>query len=334
MRVGVLLINADEVKQLLSMKDVVEACEKTFANWGEGKVVCPTKVTLELGEDAEWPPFRNGLNAMPAYIDWQRSAGIKCVGGSLNNPSQGLPYIIALITLFDPETGIFRAIMDGEGITNYRTGGQAAVAAKHLAGSDRIRLGIIGAGAQGRTQLLAFKEVFALDGVTVYDISEEASERYLQEMAGSVTCEMAVAGSVRDLLEQSDVVVSVTHGRDKFIKREWVRPGQLILPMGSFTECDDELLLKADKVVVDHIGQTLHRGALKGVVEEGLFGEANIYGTIGEIVSGKKRGRLSKDEVIICIPIGTGAMDVTCATVVYERAKERGMGTLFRFNAL
>ena len=99
------LINADMVKELLTMKDTVAASEDAFDGWGRGEVICPTKITLELGEDAEWPPYKNGLNAMPAYIHSKKSAGIKCVGGSLNNPSWGLPYIIALILLFDPETG-------------------------------------------------------------------------------------------------------------------------------------------------------------------------------------------------------------------------------------
>lgn len=331
---SVLLITREDVKDLLSIKDVIDACEKTFANWGEEKVVCPAKVTLELGEDAEWPPYKNGLNAMPAYIDWQKSAGIKCVGGSLNNPSHGLPYIIALITLFDPETGIFRAIMDGELITNYRTGGQAAVAAKYLANSKTISLGIIGAGAQGRTQLLAFNEVFDLSQVVVYDIDHDASEKYLAEMAEKVICPIHVASSVKEVLEKTDIVVSVTHGRDKFIKKEWVHPGQVIFPMGSFTECEDDLLIGADKVVVDHIEQTFHRGALKSVVEQKKFTRENLYATIGEIVAGKKKSRESAEEIIVCVPIGTGAMDVTCATVVYERAKEQGRGVPFSFNSL
>lgn len=328
---SVLLITQDEVTELLSMKDVVDACEKTFSNWGEGKVVCPSKVTLELGEDSEWPPFKNGLNAMPAYIDWQKSAGIKCVGGALDNPAHGLPYIIALITLFDPRTGVFRAIMDGELITNYRTGAQAAIAAKYLTNNNRIHLGIIGAGAQGRTQLLAFKEVFELEGINIYDISSEASQKYIEEMSPQVNCSIKATASVKDVFKNTDVVVSVTHGRDKFIKKTWVHPGQVILPMGSFTECEDDLLVEADKVIVDHVEQTFHRGALKSVVEQKKFKLDDLYATIGEVVSGKKKGRTSADDVIVCIPIGTGAMDVTCATVVYERARNQGKGIPFDF---
>ncbi|MDL2263613.1 ornithine cyclodeaminase family protein [Synergistaceae bacterium OttesenSCG-928-I11] len=328
----VTLINADEVKKLLTMKDTVEACELAFTDWGNGVAICPTKITLELGEDADWPTYKNGLNAMPAYIHSQKSAGIKCVGGSLNNPANGLPYIIALILLFDPATGIFRCIMDGEQITNYRTGAQAAVAAKYLVNEKSFDMGLYGAGAQGRTQLLAFSEVFDIRKVKVYDVNPEAAKKYAAEMSKATGIEIVVMEKPEDVCRDVTIVVSVTHGRDKFIKNEWIKPGQIVFPMGSFTECDDALLLGADRVIVDSIGQTMHRGSLKSVVDQGKFTEDMITATIGEVVTGKKGGHIKPTERIVCIPIGTGAMDVAVATAVFEKAKKQGIGAPFVFN--
>lgn len=326
------LISADMVRQLLTMKDTVDACEEAFDGWGRGEVICPPKITLELGEDAEWPPFKNGLNAMPAYIHSKRSAGIKCVGGSLNNPSWGLPYIIALILLFDPETGIFRCVMDGEQITNYRTGAQAAVAAKYISDKKKINFGLWGAGAQGRTQLLAFAEVFDIEKVFVYDINPDAAAKYAEEMSKLVKTQIVVVKSPEEVAPHADIVVSVTHARNKFIKNEWIKPGQILMPMGSFTECEDSLLLGASRIFVDSVGQTMHRGSLKSVVDQGKFTEDMLAGTIGEIVCGKKDGKIREGERIVCIPIGTGAMDVAVATAVYEKASRLGAGESFVFN--
>ena len=86
-------------------------------------------------------------------------------------------------------------------------------------------------------------------------------------------------------------------------------------------------------MIVDHVEQTLHRGALKSVVDQGKFTDKNIFATISEVVAGKK-GRESEKEVIVCVAIGTGAMDVTCATVVYERAKAKAKGLTFSFDGL
>ena len=102
--------------------------------------------------------------------------------------------------------------------------------------------------------------------------------------------------------------------------------------MGSFTECEDELLLGADHVIVDSIGQTMHRGALKSVVDSGKFKKENISATIGELVCGKKEYHISPDEKIVCVPIGTGAMDVAVATMIYEKAMAQNFGEPYVFN--
>jgi ornithine cyclodeaminase/alanine dehydrogenase len=101
--------------------------------------------------------------------------------------------------------------------------------------------------------------------------------------------------------------------------------------MGSYQECEDAFILSADKIIVDHIAQCLHRGALKELSDRGKITEKDIYATIGEIAAGKKKGRTSDSERILCIPIGTGAMDVAVATVAYQRALERGLGGKFDF---
>jgi len=128
-----------------------------------------------------------------------------------------------------------------------------------------------------------------------------------------------------------DAIVCVTQSKDKFVKNEWVKPGTIVFPMGSYQEVDDDFILSADRVVVDHVGQCLHRGALKELVEAGKLGESDIDATIGEVVAGKKPGRVSETDRILCIPIGTGAMDIAVATVILERAKAKGLGGSFDF---
>jgi ornithine cyclodeaminase/alanine dehydrogenase len=90
------------------------------------------------------------MNAMPAYVGWLDSAGLKWVGGFRDNVSHGLPFITSLTLLIDPRTGRFLSVMDGALITSLRTGAQAAVPLRRLYGGHRIRIGLYGAGAQGR----------------------------------------------------------------------------------------------------------------------------------------------------------------------------------------
>ena len=324
------LLSQQDIQSVLTMKDVVEIVEKTFKGMGEGTVVNPTKVGLDLGEIAPWPPYKGFMNAMPAYIGWLDIAGIKWAGGFLDNHKIGLPYISSMILLIDPRTGHFRAAMDGALITNLRTGAQSAVALKYIHTGPSIRLGLYGAGAQGRTQTRAVAEVFAIETLKVYDIQREAAERFADEIRPVVKGKIVIARSPEEVMD-SDAVICVTQSKDKFVKEAWWKPGTALFPMGSYQECEDACILKADKIIVDHVGQCLHRGALKELNEAGKISERNIAATIGEVVAGKKPGRTSPTERLLCIPIGTGAMDIAVATVALQRAGEKGLGGMFAF---
>lgn len=327
-----LLLSQDDIKSVITMKEIVHACEKTFEDLGNEKTINPTKVLLDLGETAEYPPYEGFMNAMPAYIGWRDVAGLKWAGGFLGErKKKGLPYITSMIMLLNPVLGNFTAVMDGAYITNARTGGQTAVALKHLFKNKKsIKLGLYGAGMQGHTQTAAIAEVFDIEEVRVYDIFRESAEKYAEDMKDTVKGEIIVVDQPEQAA-QGDAVICVTQSKEKFVKDEWIKPGTVVFPMGSYQEVENDLILNADKIIVDHIGQALHRGALADLNSQGKVTEETVYSTIGEIVAGKKDAGNIEDQRIVCVPIGTGSMDVAVASIVLERAKEKGIGETFAF---
>ena len=331
MKIETMLLSQKEIQSLITMKDVVECVDKTFQGMGEGTVVNPTKVNLDLGETASFPAYDGFMNAMPAYIGWSDTAGIKWAGGFLGErKKQGFPYITSLIMLIDPKLGHFRAVMDGAHITNMRTGAQTAVALKYMYPKGKnLRLGLYGAGMQGHTQTMAISELFDITEVKVYDVNAAASEQYAKDMKDTVKGKITIAKTPEEAAD-ADVCVCVTQSKDEFFKYDWFKPGMFLFPMGSYQECTDECILKADRIVVDHIGQALHRGALANLGIAGTITEKNIYATIGEIAAGKKAAP-GKDLRILCIPIGTGAMDIGVASLAWQRASENGIGWQYPF---
>jgi ornithine cyclodeaminase/alanine dehydrogenase len=270
------------------------------------------------------------MNAMPAYVGWLDSAGMKWVGGFAGNRAAGLPLIAAMILLIDPRTGRFLAVMDGALSTNLRTGAQAAVPLARLHRGTHVRLGLYGAGAQARTATRAIAEVFRIERLRVYDVRREAAEQFAQEMRAVVPGSIDVVAAPHEAAD-ADAIVCVTTTRDKFLKESWVQRGATVLALGSYPECEDDLVLKVDKILVDHVEQCLHRGALRDVAAAGRITEHGLSATIGEVVAGRKPGRTSDTERILCVPLGTGAMDIAVATVAYRRAVERGIGQQFAF---
>jgi ornithine cyclodeaminase/alanine dehydrogenase len=331
MNMDTLLISQEQIKELVSIKEIVEICDKTFQGMGEGTVINPTKVLLDLGETAEYPPYKGFMNAMPAYIGWLDVAGIKWAGGNLGKRKEmGLPYITSMIMMIDPAIGNFTGVMDGAYITNARTGAQTAVALKYMLDKKTIKLGLYGAGMQGHTQTEAISQIFDIEEVRVYDVYKEAALKYAEDMKDVVKGKIIVCDKPEDAAF-GDAIISVTQSKEKFIKNEWVKPGTILFPMGSYQECDNEYILSADKIIVDHIGQCLHRGALAELNHAGKILEENIYSTIGDLAFGNKTAKIQPNERYLCIPIGTGAMDVAVAGVVLQKAKEKGIGGSYKF---
>ncbi|MCK4815772.1 ornithine cyclodeaminase family protein, partial [bacterium] len=206
----------------------------------------------------------------------------------------------------------------------------SAVALKYLHNKKAIRIGLYGAGMQGRYQTMAISELFNIEELKVYDVKKEAAEKFTRDMKDRVTGNIIIVDSPKEAAD-GDAVICVTQSKDKFVKNSWVKPGTVLMPMGSYQECEDAFILNADRIIVDHIAQCLHRGALRELSEKGKITERNIYATIGEVVAGKKKGNILDSERVLCIPIGMGALDVAIATVAYQRALKWGIGSQFDF---
>ena len=329
------LLSQDMIKSLITMKDVVDVVEKTYHGMGEGTVINPAKVNLDLGETAEYPPYKGFMNAMPAFIGFEDIAGLKWADGNLGmRPLMDLPYVSALLMLVDAPTLQFIGVMDSAHITNLRTGAQSAVASCYLTKKRNITLGLYGAGMQGHTQTMAFAERFTLNKVVVYDVFPAASEKYKADCAHLVKDgNIVIAKTPEEVCKDADIIICVTQSKDKYVKDEWIGSGQILFPMGSYQECEDKFIKNADKIIVDHIEQCMHRGALSGLHEKGELKEIDVYATIGEVVANKKSVVPVEEshERILCLPIGTGSMDVAVGGIVLERAKEKGVGGKYEF---
>ena len=113
-----LLLNEQQIKGLLTMKEAIDICDRTFADLALGNTLNPAKVNLNLGDSEPTKlPYKASLNAMPAYIGWQDVAGMKWAGGFGKGRIEiGRPFLNALILLIQPNYGDFQAVMDGSWI--------------------------------------------------------------------------------------------------------------------------------------------------------------------------------------------------------------------------
>ncbi|UUX34121.1 ornithine cyclodeaminase family protein [Fundicoccus culcitae] len=325
------LLSQEMIKQLISMKEAVDIIDKTFIGIGEGTVVNPPKVNLDLGQTGGYPYYDGFVNAMPAYVGWNDSAGLKWVAGVAGErKAQGLPYINAMLLLIDPKLGEFVAVMDGTYISNLRTGAQTASALSTLTDKKHLTVGMFGSGVQARFQIEALVERFVIDRLVIWNHRRSTAEKYAEDVRSLVDGEVIVVDNPEDATK-NDVVITVTGAHEPIITKEMIEPGTIVMPMGSFQEISDELILAADYLYVDHVYQALHRGALEHLTEKGLITPDDVTATIGEVAAGKVAVENLDDAITILIPIGMGAMDVAVGGEVYKKAVEQSIGEEFEF---
>lgn len=307
-----LLLTKHDVRELLQMSAVITAVEQAFKEWAQGEARMPAKAYLLL----EHGDFR----AMPAAV--AQAAGMKWVSVYPQNPSLGLSTVMATLVYNDPLTGYPLAIMDATDITDYRTGATAALAAKYLARRDSHTLGLIGAGRQARTQLLAHAEIFDLKAIKVYDRSPDAIKRFMKSLPTYPVQESSLEEATA-----CDIVCTVTPARQPVLKKQWVNRGTHINAIGADAPGKQELepaILKEAMVVVDDLRQASAAGEINVPLKQGLFSINDVYGTLDEIIVGKKPGRQDPKAITIFDSTGVAIEDIATAKLIYEKARQAG----------
>jgi ornithine cyclodeaminase len=218
--------------------------------------------------------------------------------------------------------------MDGTLISAMRTGANSGVAAKYLANHDSSVLGLIGAGVQNRTQLLALSQVLTnLNVIKIYDLNQERANNFVEEMSSFVSVPIIAVSSAEEAVKNSDVFVTATVTKKPIVQSEWVKNGSFYIHVGSH-ECEFDVIHQSDKVVVDDWEELKHRGVetICLMYAQGEFKDNDIYAELGEIVNGKKKGRENANEKIYFNSVGMGIEDIAVAKTIYEEAITKNIG--------
>ena len=322
-----LILTDNEVKTLISMKEVIERVEVAFREKGLRRVQMPAKIYLF------YPKYNGDLRAMPSYLENLDISAVKVVNVHVDNKEKyGLPTVMAVIVLVDPKTGFPLAIMGGKTITDLRTGAAGAIAAKYLARKDSKILAFIGAGAQARTQLAALLEIYKnFEEIRVWSRSKETREKFLAEANEQYRhlSNFVPATDLKEAVEGADIVITTTPSRQPLIMNNMVSPGTHFNCIGADAPGKEELdpaILKRAKIVVDDWEQASHSGEINVPLSQGIITKENLWAEIGEIVAGLKPGREKSDEITVFASTGLAIQDAVVAKLVYDKALEKGIG--------
>ena len=304
-----LYLTEQDVAELLSPADAVEAIEACFRRMAAGSVENRPRYRLGLEE---------GALAVMAAADLELGyAGAKVYAGF----REGARFVVLL---FRADVAELVAVLEADKLGQLRTGAASGVAARHLAKDGARSLGVIGCGWQAESQLAAIRAALPdLERAVAYCRTEESLRTFCEEHD-------AEPGQSHQDPAACDVVVTVTGSRDPVLRGEWLQPGALVCAVGANDgrrrELDNVVLERAAFVCCDsRENARLESADLIEPAESGVLDWLEVH-ELQEVVADEIAGRQSDDDIVVFKSNGLAAWDVAVAAAVVERARAAGAG--------
>jgi ornithine cyclodeaminase len=312
------IVNLSQIKEILSRIDAVDIIREIaagFVAYSQDRVVVPP-----VGEMIFEEP-RGDTHIKYGFIRGDDFFVIKIASGFYDNADLGLPTGSGMMLLFSQKTGEPLCIMLDEGyLTQIRTAAAGAVVAQHFAPRIIRRVGIFGAGTQGRMQLEYLKHVRDVNEAMVWGIDQGELKRYRSDME-------AEGFGIQTTLDAEEVaagcnlIIMATPSRKPLLRVEQVRKGTHITAMGSDTpekqELDPVILKVADKVVVDSIPQCLLRGEAFHALQAGLLKKDRLV-ELGAALHDPRLQRQSDDEITVADLTGVAIQDIQISKAIWR----------------
>lgn len=327
-----LLISAENQKRVFSngYADAIQVVEAALQRRAEGKILLPDKISVVFDESTQ-----NRINCMPGALLDDKLYGVKWVAVFPENPKIGYRNVTGTMILSELEHGHTISVMDAGYLTEIRTAAVGATAAKYLSREDSESIGFIGAGQQARRHLDLVKVVrpdlkkcyvSSRTEKTVDDFIEE--EKVLHPEMDFIPCGNYYEAAVND----ADIIVTAISGQEDVLKARWIKKGAFYIHVAGW-EDEYDVPKSASKIVCDDWESIKHRTqTISRMYKDGLLEDAEIYGNLEEITTGKKKARENNTEFIYFCSVGLAFIDVSFAKYMYEKCSEYKFGTDFCFS--
>lgn len=319
------ILSAEDVRQALPMAKAIEVMRRAFGQLSAGQVDMPLRTRLTTD---------NGLLLlMPAFLRGSRELGFKSVSIWGDNPGRGLPAVIALAVVLNPDTGEPRAIVNGEALTAIRTGAGGGLATDLLARPEAEVVTVFGSGVQARAQLEAACVVRPVKTVRIVGRTPASVEAFADEVRNWPDApQVELPVSRRTAVEGADIIITATNSEKPVFDGNHLSPGSHVTGVGSYAPHMQEVdiaTVKRAKIVVDSLQACLaEAGDLIVPLEKNLISKVDLHGELGSIVNETIPGRESPQEITFFKSVGVAVQDASAASAVLREAEALGLGTL------
>jgi len=318
------IINAGEVKQVLSMEKAIEGMRSAFIQFSTGKAVNPVRTNISFA------PSEGDALFMPSYLSGDKKAGVKAITLIRDNYKRDLPFIHALVLLFNSETGQPEALINGEAITAIRTGAASGLATELLANKDAESIVIIGAGVQALTQFESVCTVRNIKRCLVFDVNKDKVDSFIDKANSLFPIEFKTGIDKKEILDY-DIVCTTSNAAGVLFDDKDVKNGAHINAIGAYRpdmiEIPGKTVARSLTVVDSREAALAEAGDIIQAIKSNLIESSHIHCELGELAAGLKPGRISKDQVTLFKSVGLAVQDLAAASLIYNECVKLNIGT-------
>jgi alanine dehydrogenase len=323
------LLTAADIRRAVSMSEAIAAVKQAFAELSAGRASVPVRTSVSVESEQGTALY------MPAYLAAGRSLGVKAVTVYPANAERSLPTIFATVLLQDAATGRPTALLEGTYLTALRTGAATGAATDLLARREASRLCLLGAGAQAACQLEGVCAVRPIQEVWVWSRQPDRAVRFIDGAHGQPFARDLVihrASNPTEGIRHADIIVTATPARVPLFEAVDAPVGVHVNAIGAFTpemiEIPPALVARA-KIVVDSREACLaEAGDLLIPLRQGLIEATHVHAELGELVLGRKLGRVDHAEITVFKSVGNAVQDLAVGRLAVERAEREGFGSV------
>lgn len=314
--------------KMLTVGDIVELIGKL----GVAPFLARVVDTLE-GDFRRWQSFRLSPRSAVAYPQGvmelmpcadDHHYAFKFINGHPGNTARGDLSVCGLGLWAGVETGYPLMITEMTLLTACRTAATAALASRYLARPDSRTMALVGTGAQGEFLCHALTGGLPIERVRYYDHSDKAMAKFRRNMAPS-NIQLIPCADLEDTLAEADLVVTATAARRHagLMGSGQLQRGCHYIGVGGDapgkTEFTPEALALC-KIVVEYLPQTRVEGEIQQLPD------GDVHGELWEVVTGRKPGRESDDEITLFDSVGFALEDFSILSLVYDLSQQFGLG--------
>jgi ornithine cyclodeaminase/alanine dehydrogenase-like protein (mu-crystallin family) len=352
-----LILSNEEIESFLSISTCIDALEKAYRSWDDGRAINRPRTDLVLPSPNEsgvyaFKSMEAGLVDPPIVamrinsdiIRWRQQGGRVL---KTKIPAASGDKYVGLVMLFSTENGEPLAIFPDGVVQRMRVASSSAIAARLLARQDASTLALFGSGWQAGSHLPAMCAVRNIKKVNIYSPTRSNREAFAREMEQKVTAEVRPVDRAEDAVRDADIIATTTNSLTRVVDPEWVRPG-MHLTCVRVPELGDEIIRKVDRLII-HSHKHAPENYVAGYGDDGIpahdaidiikKGPGQVSGSLvehpfwlaapelKELVAGKVPARVTGEEITCFLNnLGIGLQFAAVGAAVFTEAKARGIG--------